>query len=258
MIANYHTHTPRCHHAVGEEREYIERAIESGLTILGFSDHTPVPFAEGYVSGIRMLPSELEDYVDTVLALKEEYKRDIEIHVGLEVEYYPRYVEAMQDMIAPYPIEYFLLGQHFAGNEAGEVYYGSVTRDPEILLAYCRQVTEGLESGLFTYLAHPDLINFVGNEDLYRTRMLLLCKKARELQIPLEINLLGLSTGRHYPNELFWKIAGEAGCDAVLGADAHRPGAVYNEEAERAGRALAERYGLHLLETVPLVSPKRS
>lgn len=43
MIANYHTHTWRCNHAVGTEREYVERAIEGGLKILGFSDHTPMP-----------------------------------------------------------------------------------------------------------------------------------------------------------------------------------------------------------------------
>ena len=38
MIANYHTHTWRCRHADGTEREYVERAIEGGLKILGFSD----------------------------------------------------------------------------------------------------------------------------------------------------------------------------------------------------------------------------
>ena len=40
MIANYHTHTWRCRHADGTEREYVERAIEGGLKILGFSDRT--------------------------------------------------------------------------------------------------------------------------------------------------------------------------------------------------------------------------
>ena len=52
MIANYHTHTWRCMHAEGTEREYVERAIEGGLKILGFSDHTPMPYANGYVSNV--------------------------------------------------------------------------------------------------------------------------------------------------------------------------------------------------------------
>ena len=35
FLHNYHTHTKRCHHAVGEDREYIESAIQSGLKTLG-------------------------------------------------------------------------------------------------------------------------------------------------------------------------------------------------------------------------------
>ena len=31
MIANYHTHTPRCNHAVGTEEEYVQAAIQRGL-----------------------------------------------------------------------------------------------------------------------------------------------------------------------------------------------------------------------------------
>ena len=52
MLANYHTHTVRCKHAVGSEREYIEAAIANGFKILGFSDHTPWPYPEGVTSGI--------------------------------------------------------------------------------------------------------------------------------------------------------------------------------------------------------------
>ena len=45
MYANYHTHTWRCNHARGTERDYIEQAIASGVKILGFSDHTPNPYS---------------------------------------------------------------------------------------------------------------------------------------------------------------------------------------------------------------------
>ncbi|MBQ2467372.1 MAG: hypothetical protein II506_06345, partial [Lachnospiraceae bacterium] len=54
MYANYHTHTPRCMHAVGEEREYIEAAIKHKFSVLGFSDHVPQPYREGVVSGFRL------------------------------------------------------------------------------------------------------------------------------------------------------------------------------------------------------------
>ena len=66
MKANYHTHTVRCHHAVGDEREYIENAIDAGMKILGFSDHTPQYFKSGYVSGMRMTPDEAPEYVSCI------------------------------------------------------------------------------------------------------------------------------------------------------------------------------------------------
>ena len=31
MIANYHTHTFRCNHATGTDREYVEAAIRAGV-----------------------------------------------------------------------------------------------------------------------------------------------------------------------------------------------------------------------------------
>mgnify|MGYP000697771308 CR=1 FL=1 len=46
---NFHSHTVRCQHAVGEEREYVEEAIKEGFEVIGFSDHSPYLFKNGYV-----------------------------------------------------------------------------------------------------------------------------------------------------------------------------------------------------------------
>ena len=49
LTANYHAHTFRCQHAVGNERDYIEAAIKMGIKEFGFSDHIPCPFRDGYI-----------------------------------------------------------------------------------------------------------------------------------------------------------------------------------------------------------------
>ena len=125
MRANYHTHTRRCRHAIGAEREYIERAIRAGLKTLGFSDHTPQVYPGGFVCPVKMLPGELEGYVDTVLALKREYRNDIEILLGLEAEYLDTLWEPLLHLLEPYPIEYLLLGQHYYGDGVGSPFTGS-------------------------------------------------------------------------------------------------------------------------------------
>ena len=51
-LRNYHTHTTRCLHARNTDEEYVRAALDSGFTTLGFSDHTPWPYHDGYVSRI--------------------------------------------------------------------------------------------------------------------------------------------------------------------------------------------------------------
>ena len=148
MKANYHTHTWRCHHAEGTEREYIEKAIEAGMEILGFSDHAPYPYPEGYVADYKMLPSGLEDYVNTILDLKREYRDQIDIRLGMEAEYYPAMWERFLSLVEPYPIEYLLLGQHFLGNEYDDPVYcaretGSEKKASQILCTVYGSVGDG-------------------------------------------------------------------------------------------------------------------
>lgn len=255
MTANYHTHTYRCGHASGaDEREYIERAIEAGIAELGFADHAPMPFDNGYRSGIRMSLDETEDYVSTLLALREEYKNDIKIHIGFEAEYYPEVFERFISFISDYPIEYLILGQHYGGNEyEGLGYFGSATGSEEMLKAYVEQVIAGLSTGKFSYLAHPDLINFVGDREIYEREMTRLVSFTKENNIPLEINLLGIATNRHYPNEEFWKIASKHGSRAIIGTDAHSPNGLVREDALKTAKGLMEKHkGLTLLERLDL------
>ncbi len=255
MIANYHTHTYRCHHAGGTEREYVERAIEGGLKILGFSDHTPYPYPDGFISGMRMSLAEMDGYVKTVLDLRDEYREDIEIHLGLEVEYYPRHFENLLRFVGEYPVEYFLLAQHCIEDEMDGVYSGAATEDPRILERYCEKVIEALQTGRFTYAAHPDMLRFEGNPALYDAPNRRLCRCAKKLGIPLEINLLGLQGNRHYPREQFWRIAGEEGCTAVFGADAHCAADVCQPDTLARAEEMARRCGLRVADTVELKNP---
>lgn len=252
MRANYHTHTWRCNHAKGTEREYVEKAIQNGIEILGFSDHSPQIFPGDYYSYFRMRLDQLEDYVNTILSLKAEYKDTLQIHVGLEMEYYPNILPKMLPVLQEYPIEYLILGQHLLGDEIGESNVGLPTDSRAFLQRYCSQVAEGLNTGRFTYLAHPDMVHFTGDEGFYRQQMRWLCREANSCGIPLEINLLGIACGRNYPNEIFWQEAAEENCKVVIGRDAHGPDNFDKKEALVRGMEIVRKYGLDLLETVPL------
>ena len=78
MIANYHTHTYRCGHAVGHESQYAEQAAEKGLKILGFSDHTPYDFFDVGPRNrpMRMMPEELESMWLQLRLLRKSMRAD--------------------------------------------------------------------------------------------------------------------------------------------------------------------------------------
>ena len=252
MIANYHTHTWRCNHAQPGERAYIERAIEGGYQILGFSDHSPYPFPKDHDSWFRMDVDQLEGYVTTLRALQKEYADDIEIHIGLEAEYYPDYFDALQDLLKTYEIEYLLLGQHYLYNEIDAPYNGAKTYSKKRLKDYCDQVIAAMETGFYTYFAHPDLIHFKGSKKVYQEELYRVCLRAKELDIPLEINFLGLMEKRNYPAGKFWEIAGQVGNDVILGCDAHQAKYVYAPDAEEiAKKKFIDKYGLHLIDRIP-------
>lgn len=226
MLANYHTHTPRCHHAVGAEREYIEKAIKSGFKILGFSDHTPQPYPKDFVSGIRMRMDEIENYTQTLVDLREEYKDQIKILIGYEVEYSVRYFDELFKTLQNHPLDYIIQGQHFAPDEVYGNYMGFPTDSELRLKEYVDLTIEGMKTGLFLYLAHPDLINFTGADTVYLRHMEKIILTSLDLNIPLEINMLGFIEKRNYPCNRFFKLAGSSGVKLVVGCDAHKPDAV--------------------------------
>ena len=251
MLANYHTHTTLCGHAVGDEREYVENAIKAGIKILGFADHSPQIFTDGFVSSIRMRPDQTPAYVEKIRRLGEEYKQDITLYVGFEVEYFPAFFPALRDFGRELGVDYFIMGQHYLFHEKGGVWVALPDPDEKRLTDYVDQVLEGLATGAFTYLAHPDMIQYTGDEAHFRTEMTRLCQGAKALDVPLEVNMLGLADHRHYPSERFYRIAAEVGNAIIVGCDAHNPAALLDVESQKKTRAFAEQFGLYVMDTVP-------
>lgn len=248
MLYNYHTHTTRCNHATGTDREYVEAAIKRGLKVLGFADHAPYLFPDtDFQSGYRMRLEQTEDYVQSVRKLAKEYEKDIKIYCGFELEYYPDFHKEEKAFLMQFKPDYFIMGQHFVGNEIDGHYYIN-TKGNEFLTSYVTQVLAGLATGDFLYLAHPDVTGVVHfSAERIESEYRRLCKGAKCMGIPLEINLLGLRGNRHYPTETFFKIAGEEGNDILLGMDAHSPEEILETESEKRALEMVEKFDLKLL-----------
>ena len=93
---NYHTHTYRCGHAVGEDEDYILEAIGLGMQTIGFSDHVML---EGVSQpGVRGDFEFSEDYFFSINFLKEKFKERINVLLGYEAEAFPDYFDYYKEL----------------------------------------------------------------------------------------------------------------------------------------------------------------
>ena len=228
MKTNYHTHTTRCMHATGDDEDSVLSAIKGGYRILGFSDHTPWKYRTDYVADMRMLPEELPGYVESLKTLREKYHDRIDIRIGLECEYFPQYIHWLKEQTKKYQLDYIILGNHHYHTDEKFPYFGHHTDSRDMLELYEESAIEGMESGLFSCLAHPDLFmrSYPKFDHHCTTISRHICRTAARLNVPLEYNIgyvayneaHGLST---YPCPEFWRIAANEGCTAIIGLDAH-------------------------------------
>ena len=249
MDYNYHTHTYRCFHAKGAIEEYILRAIESGITEMGFSDHIPFRCPDGFEAvNPRVAIAEADAYVAEIRALREKHKEKIRILIGFESEYYPKEFPQMLANAKRWGAEYLILGQHYTAPEHPDGRHTSMTKQNENeLKRYVETTIEGMETGCFTYVAHPDVINYTGDMSLYKQEMRKICVASKRLEIPLEINFYGIRDHRHYPNMTFWEIAGEEQAPVTFGFDAHDVPSAYDGESLKTALQMVERYGLYYI-----------
>ncbi len=261
MIANYHTHTKRCMHAIGEDREYVEYAIKNGLKVLGFADHAPDfgNINNPLVTSVRMPLNGLEGYFYSLSELKKEYKSDIDIRIGLEMEYMPQFFDDEFKILKDYPLEYMLFSSHYdyRGDDISVRHFSHPTNDITALQKFADESVEAMRLGLFSYVCHPDTINFVGKESDYLLNMQKIIDAAVKHDVPLEYNLLGMSLGRHYPTPSFWELLAkqEIKPRVILGCDAHSPERVANpEEVNQALHFLAN-LGIKPIENLELINP---
>ncbi|MEK6795816.1 MAG: histidinol-phosphatase [Spirochaetota bacterium] len=249
-MENYHTHTARCKHAVGSVHDYVNAAINAGIGILGISDHTPLP--DGRWQDVRMHMNELADYCAEIHAARRD---GITVLTALECEDFPGYRGFYRDVLVP-RVDYLIGGNHyFRMNGAMRGIYDDNILGAAELSAYAQHVIAAIGSGLYAFIAHPDLFGYAYHRWDAETQAVSrdICSAAKSFGVPLEINGYGMrkrpvpsADGERapYPWEPFWEIAGSIGAPVVINSDAHRPEDVAAGIPE--GYAIAERYGLRM------------
>ncbi|WP_031513403.1 histidinol-phosphatase HisJ family protein [Desulfofalx alkaliphila] len=232
MPVDYHLHTARCGHASGTMEEYLKVAVDKGITEVGFADHIPIYWLppEQRDGGLAMASEELPAYVVEVNNLQEIYPQ-LNIKLGLEVDYIPGHLHTARQLIKSLPLDYVLGSVHYVEGWGfdnpdliGEYKKWDLT---ELYHKYFELVRQAAASGLFDIIAHTDLIKKFGyrpNMDLkpiYRK----LASTFRECGVCVEVNTAGLRVpaGECYPCIELLQMLYRYGVPVTTGSDAHKP-----------------------------------
>lgn len=260
MKVNLHTHTARCHHAYGTDEAFAEAGLEAGFHKLGFSDHVPFPYPDGFENTDKMDISELEGYMASIRNLKSAYTGRMEVYLGAECEPIPEFFPFLGELRKK--MDYLILGNH--GDKRLEPFFGRITA-AEGLKRYVQEAAQGLETGLFLYLAHPDLMlnRYPSFDENAKSASRELCILSNSLGIPMEYNLHGNLRVRQedqlgYPCAPFWELAAEENCTCIVGVDAHLPGQLLEAQVTEA-QAYLRKLGLTVVEdptALPTFGPK--
>lgn len=222
MRVDLHNHTTLCNHATGTTEEYIQRAIQLGIDVYGFSDHAPMNFDPKY----RMTMSQKASYEKEVLDLKKKYEKDIEILLGYEVDYLEGYI---LDEVINSKVDYLIGSIHFLnkwGFDNPEFIGGYKDRDiDDIWVEYFQTVENMAKSNKFDIVGHLDLIkvfNFLPKKDI-KSIALNAMKEIKKSNMVLEINSAGFRkpVAQPYPSIDLLELAYELDIPITFGSDAH-------------------------------------
>jgi HisJ family histidinol phosphate phosphatase len=164
MRTDYHMHTRLCGHAIGAPRNYVLAAKRAGLEEIGFSDHNPMPTQ---FDDWRMAPDQLPTYLGMMEEVRSEFPR-YPIRLGLECDFIPGYEGHIQALAGQADWDYLIGSVHYISRDwdvDNPKHLKRWTEQPvdEIWQAYFAAYTKMVESCLFDFLAHPDLVKKFGH-----------------------------------------------------------------------------------------------
>ena len=136
---NLHTHSVYSD-GKSQPREIVEEAVRQGLTTLGFSEHSPLPFDNNF----SVKSADMLSYVSEIAQLKEEFKDKIDIYCALEADYLTGVSEPFAVTKEKYHLDYLIGGVHLVVNPAfRQAQRPSLVEVPEPAVPEARRRVEG-------------------------------------------------------------------------------------------------------------------
>ena len=240
-LTNYHSHCSFCDGRAPFE-EFVKEAITQGFYSYGVSSHAPLPFPTQWT----MEWGQMEAYLDEFKNLRSKYADEIELYVGLEIDYLNEESNPSVARFTELPLDYRIGSVHLLYDAAGEVvdidcspavfkervdrhFNGDVLR---VIRMYFDRLFRMVELGGFDILGHADKMHYNAScyhpglldEPWYEALMKDYFSLVASRGYLVEINTKAYdSLGTFYPNSRYWELMKEYQIKVLVNSDAHYP-----------------------------------
>lgn len=239
----YHSHS---HYDDGKlaMEDFVLAAIEEGLDAFGFSGHSPLPNDNEWSIKQRDLP----EYIAEGKRLKEQYKHQIRLHLGLEIDFIPGLSDDFSVFVKDIPLDYCIGSVHLVKNmenggiwfidgpEEGyfeglkQVFKGDIRK---AVTAYFEQSIRMIHTQRPDIIGHLDKVKMYNREKLFKTSetwyldlVLRLLDVVKQHGTIVEVNTRGVYTGKtdeYFPSTLILEKCFEMDIPVMVNSDAHHP-----------------------------------
>ena len=223
--------------------DFVQFAIAKGIRKYGFSSHAPLPFLTSWT----MVEDDFQDYEKEFYWLRTKYAGQIELYLGLEIDFIEGCSDTGNDFFAAKKLDYSIGSIHYLDRIEENKYwtidghFDEFDKGLELLydgdiqsaaIAYFKATEQMIQKGGFDIIGHVDKIIYHGRNysqfDIESTWYNNAFTKILELikvhGIILEINTKSLKDfGITYPHQNFYGLIKELGIPIMVNSDSHYP-----------------------------------
>jgi histidinol-phosphatase (PHP family) len=244
MHSNHHTHSLYSDGS-SQPEEYITEAITKGFHILGFTEHSPLPFENSF----SFRKETKDEYIALMQNLKQKYSAQIAVYSGMEMDYIPGMSENFGKVKAEYKLDYLIGSVHLVRPENNsELWFtdgpnyetydkglnGLFAGDiKKAVTRYYHQLNEMIENQHIDIIGHFDKIKmhnrdrfFKEDEPWYMALVSETLDLLQDRDIIVEVNTRGIYKQRSettYPGLDILKQIKSRRIPVMVNSDAHKP-----------------------------------
>ncbi len=247
---DWHTHNSLCKHAIGSIEDYVRKAIELDLDVIGISDHFPYEYLVSKIPSLNQIPYEryamtlndVDGYISKLEQLREKYQSQIKLRFAFEIDYFKKQDQVLNQYLKSYigKLDYIYGSVHVLFGKAGIFAfddgrflnkYEEYGVNDEVYLEFYTTLQDMIKSPNFDFdiVTHFDLPKKfdkrVENKKLIMEKVIETLELIKMRNLTVEINTSGLrkEVKEQYPSEEIIREMYDLDLPILLGSDAHQP-----------------------------------